>query len=65
MDDFVGKTMMIRDEATARSALNLMNEAHTLLMDSLRLVQEKCSAEEHSQYQAGMVHVLGRLFFCY
>ena len=62
MSDYWNSTM-IRDEATAKNALDLMTQAHTLLMDSLRLVQEKCSAEECSQYQAGMAHVLGRLFF--
>jgi len=54
---------MIRDEAIAKSALDLMNKAHALLMDSLKLVQQKCSDEEYKEFQSGMAHVLGRLFF--
>ena len=54
---------MIRDETIAKSALDLMNKAHTVLMDSLKLVQDNCSDEESRQYQTGMAHVLGRLFF--
>ncbi len=54
---------MIRDEAVAKNTLDLMNRAHTLLMDSLRLVQENCSDEEYKEFQRGMAHVLGRLFF--
>ena len=54
---------MIKDDAIARTALDMMNNAHKLLMDSLRLVQEKCSDEERKEFQTGMAHVLGRLFF--
>jgi hypothetical protein len=43
--------------------LDLMNKAHVLLMDSLKFVQENCSPEEYKEFQAGMAHVLGRLFF--
>lgn len=42
---------MIRDEAIAKQALDLMNEGHTLLMDSLKLVQEKCSDQEYKKLQ--------------
>lgn len=54
---------MIRDNSTAKSALDLMNKAHTLLMDSLKLVQANCSDEEYNKFQTEMAHVLGRLFF--
>jgi hypothetical protein len=54
---------MIRDDATAKSALDLMNKAHTLLMDSLRLVQKNCSDKEFREFQAEMAQVLGHLFF--
>jgi hypothetical protein len=54
---------MIQDDVTAKRALGLMNKAHALLMDSLRLVEKKCSEEEYKEFQSGMAHVLGRLFF--
>ncbi len=54
---------MIRDEKTAARALELMERAHKLLMDSLAIVKTNCSEEEYKEYQAGMAHVLGRLFF--
>jgi hypothetical protein len=55
--------MTIRDEAIAKCALDLMNQGHSLLMDSLKLVQEKCSDEEYKAVQSEMAQVLGRLFF--
>ena len=54
---------MIRDEATAKSAVELMENAHALLMDSLKLVQKNCAEEEYKEFGRGMAHVLGRLFF--
>jgi hypothetical protein len=54
---------MIRNEAIAKRALNLMNKGHSLLMDSLKLVQEECPDEEYKQFQSEMAQVLGRLFF--
>jgi hypothetical protein len=54
---------MIRDDATAKSVLDSMNEAHALLMDSLKLVEKTCSGEEYKKFRLGMAHVLGRLFF--
>ena len=54
---------MIRDDAIAKSTLDLMSKAHALLMDSLKLVEKKCSEEEYKEFQSGMAHVLGRLFF--
>jgi len=53
----------IRDEAIAESALNLLNKGHSLLMDSLRLVEDKCSEQEYKEFQSAMAQVLGRLFF--
>jgi hypothetical protein len=55
--------MMIKDETIAKQALDLMNKGHALLMDSLKLVQEKCSDEEYKEFQPEMAQVLGRLFF--
>jgi len=54
---------MIRDEAVAKHALDLMNKSHSLLMESFRLVQERCSEDECRQFQSEMAKVLGRLFF--
>lgn len=54
---------MIRDDAIAKQATDLMNKANTLLMDSLKLVRESCPEEEYKEFQTGMAHVLGRLFF--
>ena len=54
---------MIRDAQTAKRALELISESHKLLMDSLALVEANCSQEEYKEYQSGMAHVLGRLFF--
>jgi hypothetical protein len=47
----------------AKSALEMINNAHGLLMDSLKVVESKCSEEEYKEFQSGMAHVLGRLFF--
>lgn len=57
------RTLMLRDAATAKAVLDLLSKAHVLLMDSLKLVGDNCSEEEHREFQAGMAHVLGRLFF--
>jgi hypothetical protein len=51
------------DKATAKSALDMINKAHGLLMDSLRLVEEKCSDEEYKTFQSEMAQILGQLFF--
>ena len=54
---------MIRDKATAKSVLDLVNKGHSLLMDSLKLVETKCSEEEYKEFQSKMAQVLGQLFF--
>jgi hypothetical protein len=54
---------MIQDEKTAACTLELIDRAHKLLMDSLAVVKTNCSEQEYKEYQAGMAHVLGRLFF--
>jgi hypothetical protein len=54
---------MIRDETTAKSAISLMENAHALLMDSLKLVQKNCDEEEYKEFSRGMAHVLGHLYF--
>ncbi len=54
---------MIRDEAIAKHALGLVNKGHSLLMDSLKLVQDECSVEEYEEFQSEMAQVLGLLFF--
>jgi hypothetical protein len=54
---------MIRDKATAKSVLDLVNKGHRLLMDSLKLVEAKCSEEEYKEFQSEMAQVLGQLFF--
>ena len=54
---------MIRNDAIANQTADLMNRAHALLMDSLKLVRENCSEDEYREFQAGMAHILGRLFF--
>jgi len=53
---------MIRNEETAKSALELMNAAHKLLMDSLKLVEEKCPNEECKEFEKRMAHILWQLF---
>lgn len=43
---------MIRDQEIARQAVELAEQAHKLLMDSLGLVRLNCSKEEHEAYRA-------------
>jgi len=50
---------MIRNEETAKGALELVNSAHKLLMDSLKLAEAKCSEEEYKAFQSEMAQVLG------
>lgn len=54
---------MIRDEKIAKSALDLMNKSHGLLMDSLKLVEAGCSEEEYKAFQSEIAQVIGQLFF--
>jgi hypothetical protein len=54
---------MIRDKQTASAAIELMERAHKLLMDSLRFVKANCPDDEYKLYGAGMSQVLGQLFF--
>ena len=54
---------MIRDDAVAKDALSLMENAHALLMQSLALVREKCDQDESNEFRVAMAQVLGRLFF--
>lgn len=54
---------MIRNDAIAKDALSLMENAHSSLMKSLALVKEKCTEDESENFRAAMAQVLGRLFF--
>jgi hypothetical protein len=54
---------MIQDAKTAKRALELMEQADKLLIESLELVRSRCSSEEYSRYRGGMSQVVGRLFF--
>lgn len=54
---------MIRDENTAMDAVRLVENAHTLLMDALKLVQKNCAEEEYKEVQRGTDHVLGHTLF--
>lgn len=54
---------MIRNDAVAKDALSLMENAHALLMQSLALVREKCNHDDSNEFRAAMAQVLGRLFF--
>jgi hypothetical protein len=54
---------MIRDAQTAKLALDLMDQADKLLMESIELVRVNCSDEEHKSYRRAMAHVVGPLFF--
>jgi len=54
---------MIRDAETARQAVELVEQAHKLLMNSLGLVRSNCSTEEYESYRLGITQVAGRLFF--
>jgi hypothetical protein len=58
---------MIQDVQTAKRALEraleLMEGAHKMLMESIELVRTNCSDEEYKAYRGGMSHVVGRLFF--
>ena len=54
---------MIRDNAVAKDALSLMENANALLTKSLALVREKSTPEEYKDFQAAMAQVLGWLFF--
>jgi hypothetical protein len=53
---------MIRDEAIAKNALDLISKAHNLLMSSLSVVEANCSGAEYKEFQSEMAQVLGRLF---
>jgi hypothetical protein len=54
---------MIQDAETAKRALELMEQADKLLIESLELVRSRCSDEEYTDYRRGLAHVTGRLFF--
>jgi len=54
---------MIRDKQTASTAIDKMERAHKLLMDSLQFVKANCSDDEYKLYRAGMSQVLGQPFF--
>ena len=54
---------MIRDESTAREAVELAQQANKLLMDSLALVRSNCSKEEYEAYRSGITQATARLFF--
>jgi hypothetical protein len=54
---------MIRDAEIAKRALEMMDKADKILMESQELVRTSCSDEEYKIYKAGMAHVVGRLFF--
>ena len=53
---------MIQDDALAKDALSLIENANGLLTKSLTLVREK-SPGEYEQFRGAMAQVLGRLFF--
>ena len=54
---------MLLDNAVAKDALALMENANALLTKSLTLVREKSTPEEYRDFGAAMSHVQGRLFF--
>jgi hypothetical protein len=54
---------MIEDAKTAKRALELMEQAHRLLMESLEVVRTNYSDEEYREYRKGMAQVVGHLFF--
>jgi hypothetical protein len=54
---------MIQDDAVAKEALSLLENANGLLNKSLALVQEKSTPEEYVAFRGAMAQVLGRLFF--
>jgi hypothetical protein len=54
---------MIQDTQIAKQALELIEKAHKLLMESNELVRIHCSDEEYKAYQSGIAHTDGRLFF--
>lgn len=53
---------MIQDDALAKEALSLIENANGLLTKSLALVKEK-SPGEYEEFRNAMAQVLGRLFF--
>ena len=54
---------MIQDFMAAEKVTKLLDRAHALLMESLKLVHDSCPEEEHRQFRKGMAHVDGRLYF--
>ena len=54
---------MIQDDAVAKDAWSLLENANGLLNKSLALVKEKSSQEEYVLFRGAMAQVLGRLFF--
>lgn len=53
---------MIQDDALAKDALSLIENANGLLIKSLALVREK-SPGEYADFRDAMAQALGRLFF--
>jgi hypothetical protein len=49
---------MIRDDAVAKDALSLMENANAQLTKSLALVREKSTPEEYKDFHAAMAQVL-------
>jgi hypothetical protein len=54
---------VIRDADTAKRALELLDRAHALLMESLTVVKAYCSDEEYKAYRAEMATILADVFF--
>ena len=54
---------MLKDKQAARVALDKMESAHKLLMESLSFVKANCPDDEYKAYRSGMSQVLGQLFF--
>jgi hypothetical protein len=54
---------MIQDAETAKRALQLMEQADKLLIESLEFVRAHASDQEYKKYQGGMAQILGHLFF--
>ena len=54
---------MIRDEQTARAAMDALEKARQLLVDSVDMVKNRCTDEEYKAYHRGVAQVIARIFF--
>ena len=53
---------MIKDEETARQVIAALDEASSVINESIRLVQNRCSNDEFAAYRRAAGFVMGYLY---